>query len=139
MQMKRQQAMAANYAGTQGTFIYSVHVINHKNIINMRSNNVILPVLTSWHTQREQTIHVVSDTAHDGQNIILTAKICQFMYVVLYVCFVSPSLLDICSIPGRLDLHKLLVASLDYSHDNHSRVVLSKLLTSKEKVQIASL
>ena len=82
-QIKQQQAMTANYAGTRGTYMYSVHVINHKNVINIRSNNVILPVLTCWHTQHEQTI--VSDTAHDGQNIILTAKIRQFMYVV-YTC-----------------------------------------------------
>ena len=79
--------MAANYAGTRGT--YSVHVTNQKNVINMRSNDVILPVLTSRHTQHEQTI--VSDTAHDGQNIILTAKICQFMYVV-YTCMFVLSL-----------------------------------------------
>ena len=46
--------MAANYAGTRGT--YSVHVTNQKNVINVRSNDVILPVLTSRHTQREQTI-----------------------------------------------------------------------------------
>ena len=52
--MKRQQAMAANYAGTRGT--YSVHVTNQKNVINVRSNDVILPVLTSRHTQCEQTI-----------------------------------------------------------------------------------
>ena len=48
--------MAANYAGTRGT--YSVHVTNQKNVINVRSNDVILPVLTSRHTQREQTILV---------------------------------------------------------------------------------
>ena len=48
--------MAANYAGTRGT--YSVHVTNQNNVINVRSNDVILPVLTSWHTQREQTIAV---------------------------------------------------------------------------------
>ena len=60
------------------------------------------------------------------------------LYFVLMIFFVfySLSLLDICSIPGRLDLHKLLIASLDCAHDNHSRVVLSKLLTSKEKVTI---
>ena len=46
--------MAANCAGTLGT--YSVHVINQKNVINAHSNHVILPVLTSRHTQREQTI-----------------------------------------------------------------------------------
>ena len=46
--------MAANYAGTRGT--YSVHVINQKNVINVRSNDVILSVLTSRHTQREQTL-----------------------------------------------------------------------------------
>ena len=53
-QTKRQQAMAANYVGTRGT--YSVHMINQKNVINVHSNDVILPVLTSPHTQREQTI-----------------------------------------------------------------------------------
>ena len=46
--------MAANYVGTRGT--YNVHVTNQKNVINVRSNDVILPVLTSRHTQREQTI-----------------------------------------------------------------------------------
>ena len=35
---------------------YSVHMINHKNVINVHSIDVILPVLTSWHTQRERTI-----------------------------------------------------------------------------------
>ena len=40
--------MAANYTGTRIT--YSVHVINHKTVINMHSNDVILPVLTSRHS-----------------------------------------------------------------------------------------
>ena len=46
--------MAANYAGTRGT--YKVHIINQRNVVNMHFNDVILPVLTSRHTQREQTI-----------------------------------------------------------------------------------
>ena len=51
---ERQQAMVATYTGLLGS--YSVHMINHKNVINMHSNDVILPVLTLWHTQCEQTI-----------------------------------------------------------------------------------
>ena len=58
MQPKQQLAMAENYVETQGT--YSIHMINHKNVINMHSNDVILPVLTSRHTQREQTIEAAS-------------------------------------------------------------------------------
>ena len=36
-------------------YTYSVHVINHKNVKNVRCSDVILPVLTSRHTHREQT------------------------------------------------------------------------------------
>ena len=54
--------MVANYAGTQGT--KSVHVINQKNVINVHSNDVILPALTSRHTQREQTITALAQYSH---------------------------------------------------------------------------
>ena len=37
-------------------YTYSIHVINYINVMNMRPNDVILPVLTSRYTQREQTI-----------------------------------------------------------------------------------
>ena len=37
-------------------YTYSVHMINHKNVINVHSIDVILPVLTSWHTQHKRTI-----------------------------------------------------------------------------------
>ena len=40
------------------------------------------------------------------------------------------SLLDICNYHNRSDLMKLMVASLDFAHDTHSRVILSKLLTA---------
>ncbi len=47
------------------------------------------------------------------------------------------SLLDICSISSRHDLHKLIVASLDFAHDVLARVILEKLLTSGDVVSNA--
>ena len=47
----------------------------------------------------------------------------------------SPSLLDICSITSRHDLHKLIISSLDFAHDTHSRAILHKLLTGTDTVR----
>ena len=43
--------------------------------------------------------------------------------------------MDVCNILGRHDLHKLIVASLDFAHDNHSKPILTKLLTGADKVR----
>ena len=46
----------------------------------------------------------------------------------------SPSILDICSITSRHDLHKLIISSLDFSHDNYSKPILQKLLNGSDGV-----
>ena len=44
------------------------------------------------------------------------------------------SLLELCSIPSRDSLQKLIVASLDYSHTGIPRIILSKILTASSSV-----
>ncbi|XP_019855516.1 PREDICTED: rapamycin-insensitive companion of mTOR-like [Amphimedon queenslandica] len=41
-------------------------------------------------------------------------------------------ILDICSITYRHDLHKLIISSLDFSHDNYSKPILQKLLNGSD-------
>lgn len=56
-------------------------------------------------------------------------------YMIVVVSMVTvDSLLAICDVPGRNDLLKLIVSSLDYSQDVYSKVVLSKILTSSDQV-----
>ncbi len=43
------------------------------------------------------------------------------------------SLLDICNYPNRSDLMRLMITTLDFAHDVHSRVILNKLLTATHK------
>lgn len=44
-----------------------------------------------------------------------------------------PRFMDICNYQNRSDLMKLMISSLDFSHDHASQVVLSKVLTCTEK------
>ena len=48
--------------------------------------------------------------------------------------FLFPSLLELCSLPSRDSLQKLIVASLDYSHSGIPRIILSKILTASSPV-----
>lgn len=48
-------------------------------------------------------------------------------------------MMDICEMPTRDDLQRLILSSLDYSHNSHVRVVLTKLLTTTSKVSSAFL
>jgi len=50
--------------------------------------------------------------------------------------FLFPSLLELCSLPSRDSLQKLIVASLDYSHSGIPRIILSKILTASSPVFI---
>ena len=50
------------------------------------------------------------------------------------LCFHLLSLLELCSIPSRDSLQKLIVASLDYSHTGIPRIILSKILTASSSV-----
>ena len=53
----------------------------------------------------------------------------------LYSSLLLPhSILDICSITSRHDLHKLIISSLDFSHDNYSKPILQKLLNGSDGV-----
>ena len=55
-------------------------------------------------------------------------------YFIPFTFFPLPSLLDICNYQNRSDLMKLILSTLDFGHDTHSRVILSKILTSTVKV-----
>lgn len=46
------------------------------------------------------------------------------------------SLFDICNYHYRIDLIKLMIASLDFAQDLYARAILSKILTTGSKVKI---
>ena len=54
--------------------------------------------------------------------------------MVLLILIIYFRLLDICGVASRHDLHKLIIASLDFAHDIFARVILEKLLTGGDEV-----
>lgn len=51
-------------------------------------------------------------------------------------CKAYGPLLDICNYQNRSDLMKLLLSTLDFGHNIPCRVILSKILTSTDKVEL---
>ena len=54
--------------------------------------------------------------------------------MLLDQCGAYGPLLDICNYQNRTDLMKLMLSSLDFGHNVPCRVILSKILTSTDKV-----
>jgi len=53
---------------------------------------------------------------------------------LLSQCKAYGPLLDICNYQNRSDLMKLIIATMDFSRDAYSRVILSKILTASDRV-----